>query len=390
MTGHQRSILAVAILTQGISVGLTMGILPVFLEPLEVAFDAPRTVIASGQILAMFALTCSSLVTGSFLDRGHVRSAMLVAAVLMSAAQLTAAFAPNLAGLALAALMAGAAVPGTGPITAASLISRTFADDRGRALGLMSMGPPLGSAALAALAGFLLLRFEWRQVFMVFSVVALVVQVPLILAVVPARFEPANDDGEGPEGMAGMVRSRTFLWAGGLFALAVGIVTGWTTHVAAYLAGSGFAEGWDARWLAVQFFMGIPGAALFGTLADRVALWKLFVGMLGTVSVCFVGLALEPGPTWVATCVVILGFTFGGMIPLYMMLISERLGADAMGRAMGLSNLLMLPVMAATVLFAARVFDATGGYVTALFVFAAGVLAALVCLFLSNRSARST
>ena len=53
MTSNQRSILAVALLTQGVAVGLTYGILPVFLQPLETAFAAPRTQISSGQILIM-------------------------------------------------------------------------------------------------------------------------------------------------------------------------------------------------------------------------------------------------------------------------------------------------------------------------------------------------
>jgi len=44
MTSHQRSILAVAMLTQGVSIGLSFGIFPILLEPLEEAFDAPRTV----------------------------------------------------------------------------------------------------------------------------------------------------------------------------------------------------------------------------------------------------------------------------------------------------------------------------------------------------------
>ena len=107
MTAQQRSILAVAMISQGVAVGLTMGILPVFLEPLEAAFEAKRTVIAAGQILIMLALTIGSLVTGAALDRGHARSVMLIGAGLMVSAMVVASLATNLVVLGLAALMAG-------------------------------------------------------------------------------------------------------------------------------------------------------------------------------------------------------------------------------------------------------------------------------------------
>ena len=56
---------------------------------------------------------------------------------------------------------------------------------------------------------------------------------------------------------------------------------------------------------------------------------------------------------------------------------------------MGLSNLVMLPVMAGMVLFAASDFEETGGYVTALSVCSIGFAAAIGCLLLSNRSAEA-
>jgi len=61
MTPAQRSILAVAMVSQGIAVGQTIGILPILLEPLESTFATPRTTVAAGQILIMLALTFSSI-----------------------------------------------------------------------------------------------------------------------------------------------------------------------------------------------------------------------------------------------------------------------------------------------------------------------------------------
>jgi len=376
---------------------LTYGILPVFLQPLETAFAAPRTQISSGQILIMLALTVGSVTTGVFLDRGHARRVMLTGALLLSASLVVASFSPNLWVLGLAAAMAGLAVPSIGPLAAASLITRAFDEDRGRALGLMSMGPPLGAGLFAALAGWLLVSFEWREVYLIFSAVAVVALVPIIVAVVPARFDaaPASQDGspaEGgdvPGGMGAVLRMPSFWWSAAVFALGTGIASGWTVHVAAFLRGLGLAEAESATLLAVQYWMGVPGALIFGMLADRVSLTTLFSVLLGTASAVFLGFSMGPSPLMVSGLCVVSGFMLGGVIPLYMMLIGQRMGPDALGRAMGLSNLVMLPVMAGAVLLAASNYEAEGSYEMSLLVFSVGFLAAIGCLLISNWSTRT-
>ena len=72
-----------------------------------------------------------------------------------------------------------------------------------------------------------------------------------------------------------------------------------------------------------------------------------------------------------------------------MMLIGQRMGPDALGRAMGLSNLVMLPVMAGAVLLAASNYEAEGSYEMSLLVFSVGFLAAIGCLLISNWSTRT-
>ena len=71
------------------------------------------------------------------------------------------------------------------------------------------------------------------------------------------------------------------------------------------------------------------------------------------------------------------------------MLLGQELGPLVPGRAMGLSNLLMLPVMAASVLFSAAVYEESGNYDHAVTVLAIGMLAAIGCLYGSSRSSPS-
>lgn len=402
MTARQRSILLVAILTQGISVGLTYGIFPVFLEPFEVAFDAPRTTISSGLIVIMVSLAVGSTLAGGVFDGGRARAPMLAAAFCFAGSLVVASTASSLWQLGLAAVMAGFAIPSVGPLAGAILLTRHFAADRGRALGLMSMGPPLGSGLFAWAAGALLVSIGWREALLVFAGVALVALVPLIVFVVPARLPPdpmlalldadasapppdPEDGGSG--GVGGLLRSPAFWWAASLFALMAGISQGWTAHVAAYLGGLGLDEVARSRLVALQYWLGVPGALFFGTMADRVGLSPLLFGMLGLAGGAFVIFAGGPTPLVATLVCAAFGFAFGGVVPLYMMLLGERLGADALGRAMGLSNVVMLPITAGSVLLAAAVFEATGGYRSALLVFAVGMGGAMGCLVGSNRSA---
>ncbi len=111
--------------------------------------------------------------------------------------------------------------------------------------------------------------------------------------------------------------------------------------------------------------------------------------MLGTASAVFAGFATGPSPLVVSGLCIVSGFVLGGVIPLYMLLLGRRMGPDALGRAMGLSNVVMLPVMAGAVLLAASNYESEGGYGLALSVFSVGLLAAIGCLFVSNWSVRT-
>jgi MFS family permease len=416
MTHAQRSILLVAMSCQGIAVGQTIGLLPILLEPLESAFQAPRTTIAAGQILIMLALTFSSILTGVLLDRGGVRRVMLTGAACLVVAQLLASFATSLPLLGLAALLAGAAVPSIGPLTAGKLVTHYFDEGRGRAMGLMSIGPPLGSGLFAALAGWLLGEMDWAQSLRILAAIAALGLFPMILRVVPRRFEdvppehrglaasvteeaatraPSIAIGEAWGGvtptparapsMLDVFRSPAFLWAGSMFALVTGISSAWTVHAAAYLGGFGLDEAARSNVMALQFWMGVPGSVVCGALAERIGVTRLLGLVLAAATLCYVGFAMATSAAAVTMLAGFGGFAVGGVLPLYLMLLGLRVGPDALGRSIGLSNLMMLPVMSVAVLFAAAVFEAQASYAPVLWVFAVGLFGSLICL-LGGRS----
>lgn len=364
MNSRQRAILAVALVTQGVSVGLVYAVPPVFLEALESTFHATRTQIAVGPVLIMAGLTVGGLLTGVALDRGYARGVLLAGASVLIAALLVASRATSLATLACVAVAMGFSTPSIGPLAGASLVTRFFDEGRGRALGLIGMGPPLGSGLFAAVAGWSLLALGLRESFVFFAGVAFVAVVPLVCWAVPARFESraevAGQGGAAAVSMREVLARPLFWWSAIVFALAAGIATGWTTHAAAYLGGVGLSPAQQSGVLAAQFWLGVPGALVFGTLADRFPLRGLFVALLAAEAGLYAGFALGPSPLAAGVMAGAFGFLSGGLIPLYLLMLGRRMGPDALGRAMGLSNVVMLPVMSGAVLLAAAVYERTG------------------------------
>ncbi len=390
--------MAAALVSQAFAVGLTHGIYPVFLEPIEAAFDAPRTLVAGGQVLMMLSLTASSLATGLLFDRGHARRVMWAGTALLALALLLAATASNLWVLAGAAVLMGISVPSIGPLSGATLVTRAFAEERGRALGWIGMGPPLGAGAFAALAAYLMARSDWRTTLLVFAGAALLVLGPLLWIAVPVRFEAprAIASSEGLPARSDRSLARPVFWlTAGMFALAAGISTGWTVHFVAFLGGQGLDEAQRAGLLSAQFWLAAPAAFVFGGLGDRFRPERLLVGILagqGVVLLIYSG-ALIPAPLphgLVFGLAIFSGLISGGLIPLFILLIGRRVAPAAFSRALGLANVLMLPVLAVAVLVAAACFERQGSYQWALVLLAAGHVAAIACLLASNRSAASS
>lgn len=396
MNRQQRRVLAVATLGQAFAIGVTIGIFPLMLERLEAEFAAPRTQISIGPVLIMLALCSAGVVAGSVLDKGRVRRAMLFGALLLIFALTLAGVGPNLGWLAVAALAGGFSIPFVGPLAGMTLVTRLFDEDQGRAFGIMSMGPGIGSGLFAGLGGYLLQSLDWRAIYLILAASICLILLPAIWFVVPT-FVPAASNGDETAAavetvpMGDVLRRPIFWLSAGVFALAAGIGSAWTSHYAAFLGGDvGLGARPVATLVALQFWLGVPGALCFGILTDRMPVTRLFVTSLLLQAGIFAAYSLGVSAVAAVALAILFGFATGGLVPLYMTLLQDRLEPQILGRAMGISNILMLPAMALTVLLAAAIYEADGSYAWATVVLALGLVGAVACLFLSNRSARKT
>ncbi|MFK8021014.1 MAG: MFS transporter [Pseudomonadales bacterium] len=394
MNKQQRSLLAAVTVTQCFAVGLTYGIFPVFLQPIELAFNASRTVVSSGQILLMSAMAIGGLAVGSALDKGYPRRIMITGALVMAGAFALAALSAQLWMLAIAAFAAGLTLPSVGPLVSAGLITRYFTKNRGKALGIMSVGPPLGSGIFAALAGFMLPQLGWQITFACFAVLCLLVLLPVIIWTIPVRFpvaEPpqatlsATDSVSAPDNMMAVVRQPVFFWTVLAYATTLGISIGWTVHTAAFLGALGLSTTEQSTVVALSFWMGIPGALLFGFLADKIQPRRLFALMIVSMACMLLTFSSDLDPFWLIAGIATLGFVTGGAIPLYTMLLGERVATENFGKAMGVSNLFVLPTMAFAVITCSQIVEKNQSYSEALLVLIVVLFLAFLCLLRSNQ-----
>jgi predicted MFS family arabinose efflux permease len=394
MQPRRRTILAVALVTQGVAVGVTIGAFSLFVRPLEAEFEAARWQVSLGPGLMMLALAISGVFVGQQLDRGRFRRVMLIGGALLSLTLLLASQAPNLWVLGVLALMAGGGVPMIGPLAGISVVSRVFAEDRGRALGIVTMGPPLGIGLLASVAGWSLSVCDWRTTYLLFSILTAGITLPLIWLFIPEHVESAaepNAIARPPLTLREISSSRLFWLTASVFALAGGVGSGWSTQFEPFFADAGLSMTEAATLIAFQAWIGVPGTLAFGALADRFRATRVYAGMLGSIVAIFVVFSLGVPVAGVVVLSLLFGLCSGGIIPLQTLqtlLTGQRFGATAVGRAMGLANLGLLPMSILCTLVAAGIHDATDHYELALAIFAVIVLAALICLWASNRRAR--
>ncbi|MBY0399458.1 MFS transporter, partial [Myxococcota bacterium] len=104
------------------------------------------------------------------------------------------------------------------------------------------------------------------------------------------------------------------------------------------------------------------GRLPFGWLADRFdkkwAVWIMFAWFAASWS----QLMGQPSFNALLVAVVAAGFAVGGTLPLWGALTGAAFGRASIGSAMGLMNLLMLPVSIAGAPIAAHLYDRTGSY----------------------------
>ena len=386
-------IVGVGFATQAVCIGTSIASFPIFLVPIAEAFDATKAQVPLGASVFIVAMTLSGLFVGPLLDRRSIRTIMCVGTILTAACLAAMSRATELWQLGLLfGIGMAVGVTSMGPIASATPAARWFRRSVGRAQGFTNMGGPAGASFFAIASGIAVQQLGWRTTLLVYGALTLLL-LPAIWGVV---INTPQDIGQWPDGdpqppeeagtggdeawTAGELLREPRFW---LLVVPVGILMGisigWVTHIVSLGIDLGIESVRGAVILGAGGAVGIAGTVPFGFLADRVDRRMLLWLIMGAHVAAFLALSGNESSALFTAIVVSLGFAGGGIMPVYMALISQIFGQASFGLVLGIAGMVLLPVGFAAPPLAGALRDAHGNYDAALLLFAGGVaLAALL------------
>lgn len=402
-------IVAVCFVTLFVSVGFSFYSFGPFFKSLASEFGSGR--LGIGMAIATFGIVNALVgpVLGAALDTRSIRRLMTFGVFFLAIGFGTLSQVNSLFQLylVLGSLVAvGAAM--IGGLTASTLVANWFVARRGMALGIATMGVSLSGVLMAPAATWLIEELGWRNTFVLYGALTLVIVLPTVRLFVVDRPEDRGlaPDGEGlstpavqptpaaaaetPTGtepvalvpaVTGLplrrpalswtepLRDRNF-WVIGLF-VSLGFCCSGAllTHIVPLATDLGFSPTAASLVISSIAGLGLFGKVLFGWISDRVdkraAAWLAIA--LQICGVSFI-LRVESYPELLAGGS-IFGLGMGGMLPIWGTLIGACFGRRSFGRVMGLMGPFMLPIQSVGVPLAGLIFDRFGSYRPAFLLF---------------------
>lgn len=345
--------------------------LAVFLQPIATETGWSRSGISTAATLDFLCMGAAAFAWGMMSDRFGTRIVVLLGSVLLGLGLVMASRATTLLEFQLlfGVLIGVAAGSFYAPMMAVA--TEWLEHRRNLAAALVSAGMGIGSMTVSPLAGWLLGSFDWRTAMLVIGGVAWVLLIPAALLVRQAPdARPAADAALVPSAAA---RDYPLTAAQALLTpqfAAIALThfaccaahSGPLFHMVTYAAFCGVPPMLAVSVFAVAGLSGLGGRIGLGMIADRVGakptlVAGLFVQALAVCAYLFVG-----GLGEFYALSVIFGLAYGGVMPLYAVLVRDLFGPRTMGTTFGAVSMFASLGMALGPWAGGFVFDTYGSY----------------------------
>src|SRR5262245_40812852 len=342
--------------------------LSIFLQPMAGAMGWSRTGIATAALLNFLGMGLGAFLWGALSDRMGTRTVILCGGVLLGLGMVLASQATTLLQFQLLYGVIVGLATGSFYAPLISTTTRWFTEHRSLAVALVSAGLSVGSTVMAPLARWLITSTDWRTAMVVIGDLVWLVVIPAALLV---RNPPALSRAPGP--MAGaaaeppftigqVVRTPQFAAIALTHFACCAALSGPIFHMVTHAIDRGVPAMAAATVLSAAGLASLSGKIGCGIFADRMGAKRTLVAGLLLQAVAISLYVFTGSLASFYALALVFGFAYGGVMPLYAIVVREYFGERIMGTAFGAVSLAATLGMALGPWLGARVYDSLGSY----------------------------
>jgi MFS family permease len=356
-------IVGVGIVATCVGLGAMMS-LTVFLQPLAEAMGWSRSGVATAAMLNFLCMGVGVFGWGALSDRFGTRIVVLAGGLLIGLGMVLASQAATLGQFqVLFGVIVGVAAGSLyGPITA--LTTRWFTRNRTLAVALVSAGLSVGTTVMAPLARWLISAFDWRTaMFMIGDLVWLVVvPIAFLLRPPPVGAVAGTGSPDPPLTVAQALRTPQFAAIALTHFACCAAHSGPIFHMVTHAIDRGVPAMAAATVLSVAGLASLSGKIVCGIAADRMGVKRTLIAGLAlqAASIVLYLFTRELGSFYALA--LSFGFAYGGVMPLYAVLVREYFGERIVGSVFGAVSTAATLGMALGPWAGGWMFDVVGSY----------------------------
>ncbi len=355
----------------------------VALKPIAAEFGWPRAVPSLALSLQFVGSGFGGLVMGYVFDRFGMGKPALVGTLMIGVGAIAASMISTAWQLQLIyGLMIG--LFGVGSLSAPLManIIRWYDHRRGMAVGVVASGQTAAGIVWPFALGPAIAEFGWRDTFFWFGVLALCLMLPLCLVVgrrFPGATESAgraadNTNGEKRRKMI-LVPSRPLakrkmqiLLCAAIFGCCVAMSLP-LSHIVSYATDLGFPLARAVEVISLMLLTAfLTRALMVGFLADRMGGLRALLGFSALQAASLAAMTAVDGLAALYVAAALFGFGYGGIFPVYAVIVREHMPALEAGWRTGLVFMFGAAAMGFGSWLGGYLFDQTGTYVPAFLV----------------------
>ncbi len=319
----------------------TMFSLAVFLDPMAAATGWSRAGISSAMTINFLAMAPASFLWGALSDRIGPRPVLLIGSVMLGLGTALASRATSLLEFQIVyGLLVGI---GTAAIFSPLMATVVLWFDRQRSLAvsLVSAGMAVAPMTVSPFARWLVSEWDWQTALLGVGVLAWETMIPAALLV---RRAPATARGGPAAAGAGMttlqvLRTPIFAVIALTWFCCCATHAGPIFHTVSYAITCGIAPLAAVTIYSVEGLAGLLGRLVFGLAGDRYGAKRaLVVGLMVQATAAGTYFFTSHIAEFYAVAI-IFGMAYGGVMPLYAVLIRENFPPQLMGGIMGAGSL---------------------------------------------------